>query len=400
MANSETASLEAPYLSVNKERSSPFDPPNMYARAAGQSDIVELRFHAGHSGWLVTGYDLAKTVLADRRFSVRPDLAQSPGAQQLRTFVAPGLFHQLDSPEHTRLRGTVTGEFTPARMEALKPTVALMAKECLDRLEAAGPNADLMQHVAFPFPLLIISEFLGIPVELRQRFVSHALAVVAKERPDDDRAAALVEIIDFLRPLLHLRARDPQDDLLSRLVSRSDIDTNEAAGVAAQLLVAGAMVPSAMLGFGIYALLDAPGGMVPFAGDEKEAANAVEELLRYLSFEAQPRIRVAVEDVMVGQVLVQRGQLVAVAIDAGNRDASKYPNPDVLDFDRDTGGHLAFGWGPHQCLGQSLARMELKTILPAMARRFPKLGLSTESRLVPVVDEGIARTVARLQVQW
>lgn len=391
--------LEAPYLTVGRQRACPFDPPATFVEAATRGDIVEVPFHGGHHGWLVTGFDLAKTVLADRRFSVRPDLATGPGVRPLRSYTAPGLFHQVDAPEHTRLRGAVTSEFTPARMAALRPEIDRLAARCLSDLEEAGPGADLMRLVAYPFPLLVISEFLGIPEGLRDFFVQHAIEVATKEKPDDERASALAEIVDFARPLLQMRVEDPQDDLLTRLIAREDIDLDEAAGIAAQVLVAGAMVPASMLGFGLYALLRS-GGLSAFAGSAEEVANSVEELLRYLSFEANPRIRVALEDIEVGGVQVRRGQLVAVAIDVGNRDPRVFDDPDELRFGRESATHLAFGWGAHQCLGQNLARVELASLLHAMAVRFPSLAMVDSDADLPVVEEGIARTVAQMHVRW
>lgn len=399
MAPTTDTELEAPYLTVGRQRACPFDPPTVFVEAACRGDIVDIPFHGGHHGWLVTGHELAKTILADRRFSVRPDLAEGAGAQRLRSYVAPGLFHQVDAPEHTRLRGTVTGEFTPARMEALRPAIARLATGCLDDLEEAGPGADLMRHVGYPFPLLVIAEFLGIPEELRDFFVQHAIEVVTKEKPDDERASALTQIIDLTRPLLQMREDNPQDDLLTRLTDREGTDLDEAAGIAAQVLVAGAMVPASMLGFGLYALLQS-GGLAAFAGPEEEVANRVEELLRYLSFEAQPRIRVALDDVEVGGVHVRRGQLVAVAIDVANRDPRAFEDPDTLRFDRTPATHLAFGWGAHQCLGQNLARIELATVLHALADRFPSLALVDGAGDLPIAEEGIARTVAQMPVRW
>lgn len=392
-------SVEPPYLTIDRAQTCPFDPPKGFTEAAAAGDITPIDFHAGHTGWLVTGYEVAKEVLVDRRFSVRPDLAHSPGASALPNFVAPGLFHQIDPPEHTRLRRSVTNEFTPAAMERLRPFADSVATACLDELEAKGSGADLVHHVAFPFPLLIISEFLGLPVAMRDLFVSKAREVVVKDSPATKRTSALESISRLLEGLLSMKVLDPGDDLLSRLACRDDLDEGEKVGVAAQVLVAGSMVPASMLGFGLYVLLSEEGRLAHFAQGKEAAAAGVEELLRYLSFESQPRIRVATEDVSVGDVDVREGQMVAVAIDSGNRDARRYPAPDDLDLGRDASGHLAFGWGVHQCLGQNLARMELTCMLTALARRFPGMRLVDDDS-VTLKEDGITRAVGRLSVTW
>ena len=259
-------------------------------------DPAPFEFHAGHNGWVVTGYALAKQVLADRRFSARPELAHGHGAAQLRGFHGPGLFHLSDPPEHTRLRGTVTSEFTPARIQAWESTVRAIADDCIDTLLRDNPDgtADLVAGFAVPFPALVMAEVLGLPPATRDLFLhgarravtggsaenrSHALAtftgflkenpagardlllyaarkVVTRSNSGDDRAESLALIARFLKETMS--DLDEADGFLGRLAARSETDADEAAGIAAQVLVAGTMVPASMLGLALHLLLLAP----------------------------------------------------------------------------------------------------------------------------------------------
>ena len=390
-------SLESPYLTIDPRRTCPFDPPQEFLEASETGMLVPWKFHAGHTGWLVTSNKLAKKILADSRFSVRADLAHTPNAPQLRHQLAPGLFHQMDAPDHTRLRSAVASEFAPARMTEFAPVVYKIAEECLENFKKQGPKSDFVKNVAHPFPLLVVCQFLNIPKELSVKFIKQSAVVVNKSQSDDDRAVALRNVFEFLRPLMQQRTKNPQGDMLSRLVQHPELQLDEAVGIATQILIAGSMVPAAMLGYGLYAVLEKLDSLQEFS-EGPNLNKAIEELLRYLSFESQPRIRVATKDVTIGNATILSGQLVAVALDAANRDGSVYLNPDSLDVNRDARGHLAFGWGPHQCLGRNLARLELATIFPLLNKYFPNLKLASDN--VEIVDDGITRMVTQMQVQW
>ena len=172
--------LDPPYLEVPTSRENIYGPPKTFSQLRDQVDPAPFGFHAGHNGWVVTGYALAKQVLADRRFSARPELAYGRGADKLNGFHGPGLFHLSDPPEHTRLRGTVNSEFTPARIQAWESTVRGIADDCIDTLMRDNPDgtADLVAGFAVPFPALVMAEVLGLPSGTRDLFLHGARRAV------------------------------------------------------------------------------------------------------------------------------------------------------------------------------------------------------------------------------
>lgn len=428
-----TEALSPPYLDIPDRRDSAFGPPCAFMEMQGRQDPSPIEFHAGHSGWLVTGYDLARRVLSDKRFSVRVGQAHGDGAGTLLGYSGPGLFHLEDPPEHTRLRKTVSAEFALGRVRAWEPTVVDIANRCLDAFigEERQLRGDLVTGFAQPFPALVVADYLGMPGPARDAFLytirrqaggrptgglrmlqrlfrhnpasardvlQHAVRrVISRTSPRKDRAEALATVTTFLKRTM--ATVEGADSVLGRLADRADISDDESAGVAAQVLIAGSMVPASMLGLALHLLLSRPDGLAPFAQDSGSADRATEEVFRYLSFESQPRIRVATQDVEIGDVRIGAGQLVAVALETANRDPGAFIDPDVLDFDRDSSKHLAFGWGVHQCLGQNLARLEIRVALQVLAQRLP--GLRLEQPGEPRVrDDFIVHSVSSLPVSW
>jgi cytochrome P450 len=195
-----TQQVDPPYLDVPTARESIYGPPIIFGQLRDQVDPAPFEFHAGHNGWVVAGYTLAKQVLADRRFSARPELAHGHGAAQLRGFHGPGLFHLSDPPEHTRLRGTVTSEFTPARMQAWESTVRAVADDCIDTLLRDNPDgtADLVAGFAVPFPALVMAEVLGLPPGTRDLFLHGARRAVTGGS-GENRSHALATLTGFLK---------------------------------------------------------------------------------------------------------------------------------------------------------------------------------------------------------
>lgn len=425
--------LSPPYLDVPRDRASAFGPPCAFMELQGRQDPAPIEFHAGHSGWVVTGYELAKRVLSDKRFSVRADQARGEGAGTLRGYSGPGLFHLEDPPEHTRLRRTATAEFTPGRLRAWEPKVTEIANDCLDSFVGRERHSrgDIVAGFALPFPALVMADYLGMPDPARDTFL-YAIRRQAGGRPSggmrvlgrllqhspssargllyhaarravsrsgsgENRAAALATVANFLKGTI--ATVKGEDSVLGRLGGRVGIDADEAAGVAAQILIAGSMVPASMLGLALQLLLSSPGGLAPFTGDTDSAARATEEVFRYLSFETQPRIRVATEDVQLGDVQVRAGELVAVVLETANRDPRVFTDPDVLDVGRDATNHIAFGWGVHQCLGQNLARLEIRVALQVIAKRLPGLRLEQTGK-ADVRDDAIVHSINALPVAW
>jgi cytochrome P450 len=350
----------------------------------------------GHEGWLVTSYALARAVAADTRFSSRYELMHIPypGMAELPP-APPGDMTGIDPPEHTRYRRLLTGKFTVRRMRQLTDRVEQITAEHLDAMAEQGPPADLVEAFAHPVPAMTICELLGVPYSDRELFTGHVAAASAKGATAEDIYAAYAAIGEYVAGLVKAKRAAPTDDLLSDLTT-SDLTDVELTGLGTFLLGAGLETTSNMLALGTFALLCNPDQLPALQADP---AAAVEELLRYLSI-AHTGARAAVADVELGGQLIRAGETVTVSIQAANRDPARFPDPDVLDLSRHATGHLSFGHGIHQCLGQQLARVEMRVAFPALVARFPDLRLAVAPEEVPMRGTINIDGVYQLPVAW
>ncbi|NUR93072.1 MAG: cytochrome P450 [Nonomuraea sp.] len=383
-------------------RQRPFDPPDEATALRHEGAMHRLTFADGHLGWLVTGYSAARSILADPRFSNRPDRIHPvvTARMRLQENVPPGFFIRMDAPEHTRFRKLLTGQFTVRRMKMLEPRIEEIAASCLDAMQAAGPPADLVQSFALPIPSLVICELLGVPYADRAEFQEDTKVLVNLETAADDALAAFSRIGAYLAGLIQRKRAEPADDLLSGLVESGELNDEELTGVAFLLLVAGHETTANMLGLGTYALLTNPDQLAAMRDDPSVVDNGVEELLRYLTIIHIGPVRSALEDVEIEGRLVRAGESVAFHIPTVNRDPSRFPDADRLDVHRPAGGHLTFGHGIHQCLGQQLARAEMRIAYPALLRRLPGLRLAVSPEEVPMRSDMSIYGVHRLPVTW
>ncbi|MCK2220785.1 cytochrome P450 [Actinomadura sp. ATCC 31491] len=393
-------------LTLPMVRQRPLDPPDKIDELRHQAHMHRMTYADGHVGWLVTGYAAARAVLADPRFSNRPEKMHPPlpGRMELLRRQGfkpqPGLFLRTDPPEHTRYRRLLTGQFTVRRMKALEPRIAEITEECLDAMEAAGPPADLVQAFALPIPSLVICELLGVPYEDRARFQEDARVLFNLEAGLEEALAAIGSTMAYLRDLIGRKRKEPGDDLLSGLVEGGELDDEELTGVGFLLLIAGHETTANMLGLGTYALLANPGQLALLRADPSLADNAVEELLRYLTIIHLGPLRSAEEDVEIEGNLIRAGETVTLSLPAANRDPARFPGGDTLDLTRPATGHLTFGHGIHQCLGQQLARAEMRLAYPALLRRLPGLRLAVTPEEVPMRSDMSIYGVHRLPVTW
>jgi cytochrome P450 len=367
----------------------PFDPPQELVRAREHGPISRLHFPDGHRGWLVTGYDLARSVLADARFSSRKELM---GHHPLIDYggvevppAPPGEFLLMDEPRHGRYRGPLVGRFTTRRMRLLTERVGQVTADHLDAMEQAGPPADLVSAFAKPIPAVMICELLGVPYGDRASFQAQVDSFHSGETSDEELIASYTAVQAYLVELVAAKRAHPTDDLLSDLTD-SGLDDEELKGVALILLAAGFDTTANMLALGAFALLRHPEQLAALRADPGLADNAIEELLRYLSV-AKTFMRVALEDVELGGRTVAAGSTVVLSLNTANRDPERFTDPHALDLRRRQSGHLAFGHGIHMCLGQQLARVEMRVALPALFERFPTLRLAVPAEEVPLRPE-------------
>jgi hypothetical protein len=315
---------------------------------------------------------------------------------------SPGVLLTMDGAEHARLRRKLIGEFTVRRIEGLRPRVEQAVHELLDAMAAGPKPVDLVSALAVPLPSLIISELLGVPDTDHEFFQRHSRAALDVETSPEQTQRALGELVAYLNDLVAAKQAHPGDDLLSRLLATSELTPREIGGVGTLLLVAGHETTANQIGLGVLTLLRHPGQADDLRTTDDPAAikAAVEELIRLATITHAGARRVAVEDVRIGDVLIRAGEGVIIATHAANRDPAEFDHADDYDPRRVVNRHVAFGFGPHQCLGQPLARLELQVVHPALLRRFPTMKLAVDPAELSYRDTMPIYGLNELPVTW
>jgi len=376
-----------------------------YAELREDQPMARITMPYGGEAWLATRYEDIRKLLADPRFS-RAATVGTDVPRLAPPFGDPNIL-SMDPPEHTRLRTLVGKAFTPGRVDRLRPQVQAIVDDLIDALIEAGQPGDLVDKLAWPLPIRVICQLLGVPVEGQARFRSWVdlMLALGEEATAESIAAAVGNLQDYMSGLISQRRSEPTDDLLSALVAARDdedkLSEQELVSLGVVLLAAGHETTANQFGCHMYLLLSQPEHWHQLVADPELVPRAVEELLRYAPLAvAGDDARIATEDLELGGQLVRAGEAVVMNPALGNRDGSVFPNPDQLDFSREVNPHIAFGYGIHHCLGAPLARMELRLAIGTLARRLPEL------RLADPVDEVVWRTdrlvrgVRALPVMW
>jgi cytochrome P450 len=397
-------------IAVSPERLSPsvelgriFNPTAELGGHRPDEPLRAFDYPDGHRGWLVSGHALTRTVLTDPRFSSRAELKRAPvhrpGAEPFfGRPTPPGWFIDLDPPGHTRFRRLLAGHFTAHRMNRLRPWIERIVGDCLDAMAQTTTPVDLIAGFALAVPLQSICELLGAPHSERDALKRNSTMLFSLEASARQGAAAMRELDDFFRDLVRHKRSNPADDLVSDLATGSDLTDEEVAGAGVLLLTAGHETVASMLGLAVLAMLIEPGQLGCLTGSPESIDAAIEELLRYLSILHFGVARGAREDVELAGRLIRAGDAVTVALPAANHDPGRFDAPDELDLTRNAKGHVAFGHGVHQCVGQNLARLELRVALPALFRRFPALALAVPAGEVALTRHAATYGVHRLPV--
>ncbi|MEO3892591.1 cytochrome P450 [Nonomuraea sp. B5E05] len=398
-------SIELPWT-ARISRLSPFDPPGIFARLRNERPLRPMIFADGHPGWLATGYDVVRAILADGRFSIRRELAHPPvmmpnsNAQAVFTAPAPpGMFVRMDPPEHTRYRKLLAGEFTVRRMRGLEERIAEATHGCLDDMEKSGPPADLVTALCVPVPALLICELLGLPSPTIPTFRQAADTALDADSTEEQVQQAYATMLGLFPPLIASKREHPTGDVYSGVINSGSLSDEELASIGLLLFAAGYETTSSMLALGTFALLKHPHQLQALRRDPSLIDNTVEELLRYLTGPSG-MLRTALEDVEVGGELIKKGQTVELLVGAANHDPARFQHPHELDITRPARGHLAFGHGIHQCLGQQLARVELRVVMQALFTRLPRLRLAAPAQEIPMKDDSAFFGPKCLPVQW
>lgn len=360
------------------------DPYPTYRALQAKHRVYSTRLLSG--GFLLPRYDDIVAVLGDPRFSV--DRRQADVFKRLQPFrgLSPSFVEAIqsallmtDPPAHTRLRRLVNKAFTPRVVEGLRARVQALVDELFDAVAARG-EMELIHDFAYPLPVIVIAELLGIPSADRERIKhwSDTLALLLDPLQAVDGLTpterAADEFTAYMQPIFLARRREPRDDLISALVAVEDegqtLSETELLSLCMLILGAGHETTTNLIGNAVLALLRHPSQRRRLQDDPSLIGSAVEEFLRYDS-PVQLTDRVATVDCEVAGQPIRRGQVVALLLGAANRDPSRFADPDRLDIGRQENHHLSFGHGAHFCLGAALARLEAQIAIATLLRRFP-----------------------------
>jgi cytochrome P450 len=394
------------------------DPYAAHARLRARRPVTRVVLPgSGTPAWLITGYAEARAALGDPRLrKSMPGWAPEPGS-----VFAVLEQHMLNSdpPDHGRLRRLVNKAFTARHIERLRPRISAITAELLDDLPARS-EVDLLASFAFPLPITVICELLGIPTDARDDFREWSTTVVSNTAAPDVMYAHATAMVGYFRTLMAAKRREPTDDLLSALITARDrqdsLSEDELVSMAFLLLVAGHETTVNLIASGVLALLLNPGEMDRLRANPSLIGSAVEELLRYVAPVSHATFRCASQPVDLGGVRISRGDAVFVALSGANRDPVRFGDPEGLDLSRDSSGHLAFGHGIHYCVGAPLARLEAEIAFTMLLERFGGIRLAVppeslrwrpsslihglESLPVRLAPAGAAGPAGGIPVRW
>ncbi|MFJ8751913.1 cytochrome P450 [Streptomyces sp. NPDC102441] len=376
------------------------NPYPYYAKLRAEGPAHPVRTDEFERVWMIVGYEEARAALADQRFS--KDWRTTELFSATSNPINANML-EMDAPDHTRLRKLVAREFTARRIEAMRPRVEQITGDLLDAMVPAG-SADLIDAFAFPLPMTVICELLGVPDIDRDAFRLMSNAIVTPVSPEKE-SEAVHAMGAYLDQLIEAKRRAPGDDLMSALIQAHDDDgdrlsPDELVGMAFVLLVAGHETTVNLISNGVRALLDHPEQLALLRARPELIDGAVEEMLRYDGPVQTATFRFTREPVTVGTVVIPKGEAVLVALGSGDRDPDRYPDPDTFDIRREAQGHLAFGHGIHFCLGAPLARMEGRIAIHALLERCPGLVRDPDAGEPDWLPGLLLRGVRHFPVRW
>ncbi|MCP3013904.1 cytochrome P450 [Nocardiopsis dassonvillei] len=386
------------------------EPPAEWADLRRRCPVAGVRLPSGDRAEVVTRYEDVRRVLSDPRFTRRLD---AEDAARVSASATGGVFNSdlaaavPDSgEEHRQWRRLVGKWFTARRMNALRPGIEAMADRLVDGMVERGHPADLRADLAFPLPVWVICDMLGVPDSDRDRFShwSDALLNLTRYTQEEmDRAQA--EFLAYMGGHVEAKRAEPREDLISSLITETaeagyDLPTSALVATSMGLLVAGHETTANMIGKMVAMLLDDRSRWERLLADRTLVRSAVEEALRFDANSGLGLPRYITEETEIGGATVPAGTTVMCSMGAANRDESAFENADEMDLGRVPNPHLGFGAGAHSCLGQALARTELQAVLDVLLRRLPALELAVPAAELRRLDGLVVGGLREVPVRW
>lgn len=375
---------------------------DLYVRREEIAVTQEITLPDGTTAWLVTGYEEARQALADRRISKvvkAEELGLTP--ELTRSMLRMMMF--LDPPDHTRLRRLVSAAFTTRRVEAMRPRVEQLTAELLDAVEPVRTPVDLIESFAYPLPLQVICELLGVPAEDRVEFREWSAIVAAGPARQHELPEALARVQKRIEHLLAERSAHPGDDLLSGLLAVREegdrLSADELTSMVFMLLIAGHETTVNLIGNSVFVLLEDRDRWDRLRAEPGLLPTAIEEFIRYESPVANATHRRTTEALELGGREIPAGARVVVSLARANRDGDRFEDADEPRMDRAQNPHLGFGHGIHYCLGAPLARLQGEVALTALMARFPRMEPAGEVGRRSDFQRGVTKLPVRLHGQ-
>jgi cytochrome P450 len=378
----------------------------MFAQLRQDQPVSRVQLPYGPPAWLVTTHQLARSMLADPRFSRTACLGSDvPRYAPAELGQMPENLLLMDPPKHTRIRQLAGRALTARRVEQLRPRVRQIAADLVGKMQAAGPPADLVDRFSFDLPIIVICELLGVEPGDRNTFRQWADSTVSTAPlTQEQQQDVYLDLAAYLADQFERRRSEPGDDLLTWLVEACDdhgrLTGTELLFLSLALLIAGYETTARQITNAVYTLLTHPQQLGQLRARPGLLPTAVDELLRFIAFGTPVNPRVAIADVQLGDVLIRAGEPVLHSNSSANHDESVFHNPDELDLARHPNPHMAFGHGPHVCIGAQLARLELQVSLETLLSRLPGLRIAVPESHLAWEAENLMRGLSEFPVTW
>ncbi|GGK78018.1 cytochrome P450 [Mangrovihabitans endophyticus] len=381
----------------------PLQPPTEWAQLRQRCPVATVTLPSGDPTMLVTRHADVKQVLSDPRFP-----RSAADAARLSDTATGGLFNSEMSrtlpqhgEEHQRWRRLISKWFTVKRIRALQPRIEAMADRLIDDMTATGAPADLKASFAFPLPVWVICDMLGVPDSERDKFSYWSDTMLSLTRcTEEEMRVAAGEFLAYMRGHVAAKRAHPGDDLLSDLIQGGGLTDDVLVYTGQGLLVAGHETTANMIGKMIAMLLAEPARWADLCADPSLVPTAVEEALRFDAHPGLGMTRYLTEELTVAGRRLPAGTSVMCSMGAANRDEAVYPDAERMDLTRTPNAHLAFGSGPHSCVGQALARTELQVALQVLLRRLPSLRLAVPPATLEPLDGLVVGGLREVPVHW
>lgn len=384
-----------------------WNPHPIYAQMRREAPVYKMpHIEMGSRPWLLTRYDDCVALQSDPRFTkqyskIDPTITRKSGSAAINQHMLT-----VDPPDHTRLRGLVHKAFTPRIINAMSARIQEIADSLINVLQDKS-EADLVSEFAFPLPVTVIAELLGVPVTDRDKFRRWSQTIVlgaSRGATSEAMNVAALEFMMYFHEMFDRRRAEPKEDLITNLVQVQEagdvLSPQELISMVFLLLIAGHETTVNLIANGTLALLQNPDQLALLRGNPGLIKSAVEEMLRYEGPVGATTMRWALEDVNYRGVKIPAGELVLASLLGANRDPEVFENPHKFDITRASNRHIAFGHGIHYCLGAPLARIEGAIAINTLVKRLPTLALDADPRDLDWSPTLLLRSLTKLPVKW